>query len=126
MSRFFSLLLLNLVWLNILDVITTSVTLRLHGKEGNWFFAYCNTTGIQLLDYVVKFGLVTIMILTVYFTLWYTKRPSTVKKHPTQSKVAVIVVFLILLGLNIFYLYVVVNNINVLNYQIQEVRKFIP
>lgn len=118
MNKFLSLLLLNLIWLNILDVITTWALLGIGGEEINFFQLYLNESGVTFLSVLAKMGAVVLMV----FIVWLLHRQAVKEK----SRKALTVTYIILLGLNIFYAFVVFNNVRMLGFQIEEVRRRIP
>ena len=109
------LLLSLLVYLNILDLYTTHILLSLGGKELNPVFSHFNATGIGFVDVVVKMS----SAVTMVFVLWLFYK--TGKKR--NAKWAVVIVYVFAIGLNLFYIFVVWNNIRMLQFQIEEVRR---
>ena len=116
-----------LIVLNALDILLTGAILYYGGGEMNteiepfYLFGFkigpfstwghFNTTGIQLIDYVLKIGL-TFLTGAIIFVLY---RVSLWK----NSKFGFITTYVLLIGLNIFYSYVVVHNIQILIVQKQ-------
>ena len=106
-----------MVWLNILDILTTWVILGIGGQEKNIVFLHFNESGIGVLDVFVKMSAVFGMVLLVYLI----HRKATKEK----SKNALKLVYGLVIGLNILFLIVVLNNVRMLEFQIQEVMRVV-
>jgi len=106
---------LNFVYLNLLDLLTTIVLLSLGGRETNVLFLHFNETGVGVTDVIIKLSLT--LFLSVVSLLLY------LRAQKETSKLAVYLVYGLLIVMNIFYILVVVNNLVMLNFQIQEFRR---
>lgn len=115
MNKKLLLLLSTLVWLNLLDLLSTYVILGLGGKETNFVFLHFNHSGIGLLDVLVKFGLTVGMCVLIY--LPYRK---AVREN---SKIPLYMIYGITIGLIFFMSFIVVKNLYMLNAQMTEVMK---
>ena len=113
MNKKLLLLLSALIYLNILDIFTTYVGLSLGGKELNPSLNHYNVIGITFIDVVGKIG----ATIGVCLLIWLVYRKATKEK----SKLALTIVYGLTIGLNPFFLLVVLNNVCMLNFQIQEV-----
>ena len=95
-----------LIVLNTLDILLTGTILYYGGGEANVLFEHFNTTGIRPIDYVIKIGSAFLMGGIILVLYWFSLRKN--------SKFGFITTYVILIGLNIFYSYVVVHNIQIL------------
>ena len=95
-----------LIVLNTLDILLTEAILYYGGREANPFQSHLNITGIRPIDYVIKIGSTFLMGGIIFVQYWFSVRKN--------SKFAFITTYVILIGLNIFYSYVVVHNIQIL------------
>jgi len=108
---------LSVVYLNILDLYTTWTVLSLGGKETNALLLHLNEGGIGFFDILIKVGIPIFLGVMVYFT---NKRAEKEQRGYVIKYLYIVTIFL-----NIFYLFVVIHNIRMLNFQIQEVMRFV-
>ena len=91
--------------------------LALGGKEINRYFSYINDSGIGILTIISKVGAVLIFILIISITLKYVEKQ--------KSKFGALMIYSVLLLVVVFYTFVIITNIRMLNFQLQEVRRFL-
>ena len=107
MSKKFLLLLLSFFVLNILDLITTWTFLELGWFEGNPFWSHFNTIGIGWFDVVLKIGggvAVCFLGCIMYVAVIH------IKEMHRLRMIMICLVGGFWVGINIFYLYVVMQN----------------
>ena len=109
------LLSVSFVWLNVLDIFTTWVMLQLGGKETNFFLHSINQTGITFSIIVFKIGIPLVLGIAFLFMFRYAEKK--------KSRLAIALNYGALLAINIFFIFVIINNIRMLNFQIQEVLR---
>ena len=114
-SKKFMALVVLLIILNILDICLTVMILRYGGLETNSPWLYFNTTGIRLIDCVVKISLSILMGVLSFVTYWIALREN--------SRIGFIGSYVILIALNLFYFWVVISNTQVLVWQMAEWRR---
>lgn len=114
-SRKLVVLLTVFVFLNVLDVYTTVLILQLGGKETNSFWLRFNDSGITEVDIMIKSSLVALSVFIISLLHW--------RSLEEESKLGFAAVYIITIGLVVFYCFVVVNNIRMLNFQIEEVQR---
>ena len=102
----YMVLVILVVCLNVIDVATTVVILLCGGGEANMHFAHFNVSGIGIFDYLTK-GALCVFWATAMFALHWISRKE-------NSKVGMIAGYLMLMAVNLFYLWVVTNNLQVL------------
>jgi len=102
---------LNYLWLNLTDLYITTIMLQLGGREINPLWM----GGIGLFEAVMKVMIAKIFVIVV--SLAYRKVVRE-KRRVFQSAILVVVI-----GLNIFYAFVVVHNFLHLRAQLREVRR---
>ena len=100
-----------LIVLNTLDILLTKAVLHYGGVEANVWFWWFNTIGIRPIDYAIKIGASFLMGGIILVLYWFSLRKN--------SRFGFITTYVILIGLNIFYSYVVVHNIQILIIQKQ-------
>jgi len=110
-SKILIILITLLIVLNVLDILLTQTILHYGGEETNVQYEHFNTTGIRPIDYVQKIGYSFLMGAVVLVQYWVSLRKN--------SKFGVVASYVMLIVLNLFYTYVVVNNIQVLIVQKQ-------
>ena len=113
------LLSVSFVFLNILDLFTTWVTLALGGKETNVFAQSLLGFGPAVFI-TVKIGVPIILAILFLRVEQFVRENLFLDKH---AKLALVLIYGALLAFNIFYAFVVINNIRMLNFQIQEFRR---
>ena len=104
-------LMVLLVVLNILDILLTKEVLYYGGGEARELWGHFNVIGIQSIDYFLKIGASLLMVGVVFVQYWFSLRKN--------SKFGVIFSYVMLIGLNVFYLWVVIHNTQVLILQKQ-------
>lgn len=107
----------NFLFLNILDILTTWMILGVGGREANPLFSHFNVVGIGWIDVVIKIGLTLGMCLLVHYVYTY-----AVNKH---TKLAVLIVYATIIILNLLVILVVINNLQVLDFQLQQIKPII-
>ena len=115
MTKKYLFLILTFVWLNLFDILTTWVMLELGGKEINSLFSYINDYGIGVSTIVSKVIAILAFVTIIFITLKYAQN------H--KSKFGVVMVYSVLLLVIVFYTFVIINNIRMLGFQIQEFRR---
>ena len=114
-SRKLLLLLTIFVYLNLMDIYTTVVILELGGKEINPLWDRFNSSGITEADIALKLSLTGLSVFII--SLLY----SYASNH--NSTVGVTVSYFILIVLIFYYSGIIINNVRMLNFQIQEVQR---
>ena len=100
-----------LIVLNFTDIFLTQIILHYGGEEANVRYEHFNTIGIRPIDYVLKIGSSFLMGVLMLFLYWISLQKN--------SRFGFITAYVILIGLNIFYSFVVVHNIQILIIQKQ-------
>lgn len=114
-SRKLLLLFTIFIYLNVLDMYTTILILELGGKEINFFHLHFNEVGVSSTDIILKLCLTALSVFIVFLVYW--------RSSQENSKLGIVVAYVIIVGLCWFYSYVIWNNVKVLEFQIQEVQR---
>jgi len=95
------------LFLTVMDVITTNIVLSIGHVEANPILQHFNTHGIQFSDLLFKFSLPVLLGLLVYIGYKISKREKTY--------ILIYTLLGLLIALNVYFTYVVINNFIVLN-----------
>ena len=100
------------ILLNIVDVATTVLILLYGGREANTQFTHFNVGGIRSVDYLLKGGLSVLWATVMLALYWISSKQN--------SKIGLMAGYSMLIAVNLFYLWVAANNLQVLSLQFQE------
>ena len=113
-SRKLLFLLSNVVWLNILDILTTWIGLRLGAVETNHYLLFLGMGSGLVLKIVVTLAFVVVISISLKYAQ---------EQKSRFGRFSVITIYVVLLLVVVVYTIVIVKNIQVINLQIQDFRR---